>query len=127
MNNILEHKEEFSLEGIKKTNSNEDNTKNETQQTNTSKQENNNNTYLPNQQMFYMYNPYFYPQMGTPMDSKGQPNQGMYYYYPVFIDPSKMPKDMNGQNMGMFYPPMMAPMYSQDYYEQNFKQNTNDK
>ena len=76
--------------------------------------------------MYFMYNPYVY-QMNTPMDSKGQPNQGMYYFYPFCIDQSKMPKDINGQNMGMFYPPMMAPMYPQNFYEQNFKQNTNNK
>ena len=58
-----------------------------------------------------MYNPYAY-QMNTPIDPKGQ-NQGMYYFYPFYIDSSKMPKNMNGQNMGMFYPPMMAPMYPQ--------------
>ena len=66
------------------------------------------------------------PQMSS-MDSKEQMNQGMYYYYyPVYIDPSKMPKDMNGQSTGMFYPPMM-PMYPPNFTEQSYTQNTNNK
>ena len=71
--------------------------------------------------MFYMYNPMMMPQMNN-MDSKGQMEPGV-YYYPVFIDPTKVPKDM--QNMGMFYPPMMPSMFPQNFTEQKFNQNTN--
>ena len=114
----IQHKEEFSLEGIKKESTTE-NSKNENK--------NKEYTFLPNQQMFYMYNPMAMQQMSNMsnmnnMEGKGQMNQGI-YYYPILIDPSKFPKDM--QNMGMFYPPMMSPMYPPNFTEQNFKQNTN--
>ena len=73
-----------------------------------------------------MFNPMMAPHMSS-TDSKEHMNQGMYYYYyPVFIDPSKLPKDMNGQTKGFFYPPMM-PMYPQNFTEQSFTPNTNNK
>ena len=75
-----------------------------------------------------MFNPIMMtPQMSSSMDSKEQTNQGMYYYYyPVYIDPTKIPKDMNGQT-GMFYSPMIPPMYQQNFTEQSYTQNTNNK
>ena len=117
INSTLEctHKEEFSLEATpskKDSSSNTNNIKSETP------------SPFPSQPMYYMYNPMMMSQM-NPMDPKGNMSQG-YYFYPVFIDPTKMPKDMNAQNMGMFYPPMM-PMYPTNFDAQNFMQNSNKK
>ena len=111
----LSHKEGFSLEATT--------TKNNTNSESKLKPESTENSFNPNQQMYYMYN----PMMMNPMDSKGTMNQG-FYFYPVFVDPNNMPKDMNmnGQNMGMFYPPMM-PMYPQNFGEQTYSQNSNKK
>ena len=123
-NNILEHKETFSLEGTKKNQNNSspstNNTKNESQSKNMSKPDFG-SAYPPNQ-MFYMYNPMMMPQMPQ-MDSKGQMTPQI-IYYPIYYDPTKMSKDMNGQNMGMFYSPMM---YPPNFTEQNFMTNNGDK
>ena len=116
--NNIEHKEEFSIGGSnRKKNISSNNEKNDT-----NKQEFSNT--FP-QTPYYMFNPKLMsPQMSS-TDSKEQMNQGMYYYfYPVYIDPTKMPKDMNGQNTGMFYPPMI-PMYPQNFIEKYFIPNTN--
>ena len=73
-----------------------------------------NNAYF--QSTSYMYN----PMMMTPyMDPKGQ----MFFCYPVYIDPTKIPKDMNGQNLMYFQPYMYQPNYG----EQGFMQNPNEK
>ena len=111
------HKEGFSLKGndsnkkAANSSSNENNSKGETQSDSSTM-----NNYFG---QYYMYNPM------TPgnMDPK-QMNQ-MYYFYPVYMDPTKMPKDMNGQNM-MFFPPMMG-MYPPNFGEQGYMQNTNTK
>ena len=105
MDFICINKEQFSLEGVhqnkKETNSskNKGNEKNEKKTTETS----NVNKSEPYPNMFYMYNPMMMPP--TSKDQKGQ--FPMYCLYPVYMDPSKMPKDMNPQNM-CFYPPMMG-------------------
>ena len=98
----IQHKEEFSLGGIKRksTNMYSENSKN-----------NQEYTFLPNQQMFFMYNPMITPQM-TNMDSNEQMNQGI-YYYPILIDPTKVPKEM--QNAEMFYPPIISPILPQNF------------
>ena len=52
----------------------------------------------------------------------------MVYFYPVYVDPSKMPKDMNPQNMG-FYPtmiPQMPQMYQPNFTEQSHMQTPSD-
>jgi hypothetical protein len=111
------HKEGFSLEGNQsnKKNSNPSPKENEEKGETIPPDFNNmNNAYYP----FYMFNPMM---MNPTMDSKGQVNP-MFCFYPVPYDPSKMPKDMNGQNMG-YYPPMMG-MYPQYYADQGFMQNT---
>ena len=70
-----------------------------------------------------MFNPLMMPQMPQ-MDSKGKMAQPQIVYYPVYYDQNSISKDMNGQNMVMFYPPMM---YPQNFSDQNFMTNNNDK
>lgn len=67
------------------------------------------------------YNPYtmfpmFNPMMMPMPDSKGGQTP-MYYFMPVPVDPSQMPKDY-WQNMNKYYP-MMQSMFPQNYYGQN--------
>ena len=76
-----------------------------------------NNAY---QNMFYMYNPMM--MMPPNMETKGQP----VYYYPVMFDPTKYPKDMNGQNNMIYFQPMM-PMYPTNFYDQGYMKNQNTK
>ena len=109
------HKEGFSLKGndsnkkAANSSSNENNSKGETQSDFSTM-----NSYYP---PYYMYN----PMLQSNMDPKQ-----MYYFYPVYMDPTKMPKDMNGQNM-MFFPTPMMGMYPPNFGEQGYMQNTNPK
>ena len=76
---------------------------------------------MPNPQMFYPYNPMMMmPQMNN-MDAKYPMSNPGFYYVPVYIDPSKMPKDMNQQNMPMFYPMGMYQPNFNEQYDNNKK------